>query len=262
MKFKKLFSLVAGTVLIGFVANVAFLAQNPVHAEPQDGTLPAPPPVCVFGWSKDSCNGSLTGTVNAYTCTRVIDGTTVTCKTFHVSNATLEMPVKQSSGGCGIVAEQLCDRTPQLEGKLVIHGDFYFGVDNCPYRGAWQGRWRLYDSNSNPVASGQGNGTLGTGSHRSIGPCLLPFGYQCNVDCEKCYDVESQDIGGGLTVWRVALEGALIGKITAGTWIDSTLSITLSGTLNTDGNSSEPFDFGNWFYCGASDGVILAECQQ
>lgn len=230
-----------------------FSSQSEVKAE-EAKAKSSIGPVCVFGWSKDTCSGELMGNVSKTECRRTIDGEHTTCGTYYLRNAEFKIPIKQGVGTCGTMFFERCDQTPQLDGTLLIYGDFVFGTDNCPYRGGWSGEWRLIDNNGAYVANGTGSGTLGTGSQRAIGPCIGPdFG--CSVDCKDCYDVNFDG-----NRWHVGFEGALYGTVFDGEWTSSTISITLSGNLSTPGDAGGPNDFGKWFFCGASDGVVMARC--
>lgn len=243
--------------LLGALLLSLTLTSTPaVAADTEEVSEPIPAPVCVFGWSKNTCNGLLKGEVDTYTCQRVVEEEIVDCRTFHIKDAEFRIPIKRNEQGC---SGEPCDEVPQLDGTIILRGSFVFGHGDCPFRGAWEGEWRLVDNGGTIVAYGTGSGTLGTGSHRAVGPCILPQGFGCNENCEKCYDVNRFSVGDQF-VWQVGFEGALRGEVFAGEWSSSLISISLSGTLNAYGNHLQPYSFEEWHYCGASDGVVLAKC--
>jgi hypothetical protein len=216
--------------------------------------------VCVFGWSKDICQGDMfTDVIDEYGCHRDIDGTVVNCKTVVARDATFEISL-QSNGDKCCNDGTTCDETKHLNGKLILQGNFTFrGNQCCPYRGCWCGEWKLIDNSGETVASGTGGGPLGTGSHRAP-DCPNPQ-TQCSPNCEKCYDVQFVPSGvDPFGTWYVGLEGCLNGTVFAGPFKSSAICVTISGHLLTGGTTGGPSSFGQWKFCGASDGTVLAKC--
>jgi hypothetical protein len=264
MKSFKRYRYVSASALIALCAVAAYLVlqQQPAIGEPR--AMLTDPPLCVFGWSKDICEGKLGGDqIKEYSCFRIINGSLVECKTVEVNNATLKFTVSSSGGTCGNAAEVKCDETEKLDGTIYITGDFIFRKhDECPFRGCWRGEWKLVVDNVT-IGSGEGHGTLGTGSHRAP-TCIGPANQFCSPDCEKCADVQfipSSDPPFQGT-WFVGLEGCLDGFIDQGPFKSSEVCVVISGTLRTPGSAGEPFDFASWEFCGASDGTVLAKCEQ
>ena len=243
------------------VAPIAVAATTTTTIEARD-TAPnwLPAPTCVLGWSKNSCNGTLRGHVTYDVCRRVIDGQHVTCRTAYLKGAEFIIPVRGSGEGCSPFSIVTCDRTPQLDGRIALKGDFVFDLSSgCNYRGAWEGEWRLIDNNGAVVASGSGTGTLGTGSHRAP-TCFVPqIPLICGIDCEGCYDVQQTATHQG-TYWHVGIEGNLQGEVFAGELQSSEVRVMLSGTINTRNPSNAEPDLSEWIFCGATDGVVLSKC--
>lgn len=243
------------------VVAAAYLAPGKAVATATEKAA-ADGPVCVFGWSKDTCAGWMYGgEVRDYGCVRVIDHDIVECKTVVVHNATFELELESNPERCG--PQSTCDETKHLNGRLFITGDFTFRYqDPCRFRGAWQGKWKL-EVDGRSVAEGEGHGPLGTGSHRRTG-CNVPPGSLCSGEaCERCYDVQylpdSQFPNVGS--WVIGVEGCLFGDVFDGPFASSQIVVTLSGSLMTSGTPGGPHDFSVWKYCGTSDGTVLAKCE-
>lgn len=237
-------------------------APEPAPAPAQDAdSLCFDAPVCVFGWSKDICQGEMfSDFVTEYGCKRTIDGNTVECKTIVVKSAVFDFPINSNPDKC-CSADELCDETKHLNGTLYINANFTFRANNCcPYRGCWCGDWKLVDQGGTTIASGTAAGPLGTGSHRAP-DCPDPQ-KQCSPDCEKCYDVQyvPDQFNPQYGTWYVGLEGCLHGTVFKGPFESSGVCVTISGHLLTGGTINGPSSFGAWKFCGASDGTILAKC--
>lgn len=214
-------------------------------------------PVCVFGFSKDACEGGLSGRSKDFTCTR--NG--VECRTSIVQHATLKFPIVSNPDACadpfGILGR--CDEAPSLDGTIVIEGEFTFRRQGpCILRGCWSGDFKLITLDGATVASGTARGTLGTGTHRAAGALCLDA---CLPDCERCYAVAFVPFGAFDGNWEVHLEGCLEGAVTVGEFESSAFCVNIAGILTTPGTVVGPDSVEEWRYCGTADGVLLAKCK-
>lgn len=227
-------------------------------AAPQP-TVAQSSPVCVFGFSKDSCEGLFCcGTAEGVTCTR--NG--MDCRTVIVRDNIFKFQLRQSPGLCSDPASPTlgrCDETERLDGTVQVRGGFTLRYQQpCRFRGCWEGEFIL-ETEEGIVGSGLAIGTLGTGSHRSP-TCVTNA--PCGNDCERCYEVQFiPNPDGGIGTWIVHLEGTLDGSITSGSFASSDLCVSVQGSLRSPGTLSGPTDVTEWDFCGTADGVVLAKCE-
>lgn len=268
MQTQKLLALTAA-IVAGAVTSIAVISsQKTVHAveftesasQSEESSFF---PTCVFGWSKNNCQGSLTGNAFSDVCVLGTGPVEQLCRTHYVRGE-LTFPVRVNSEACDPTSTRRCDQTPELVGRLTIYGEFVFSGQGCHLRGAWKGDWRMADVNGQHLAFGTGQGTLGTSSQRTP-TCLSSdqSGVRCPRDCNSCYNVTTSP-GSSHTQpvnWHVGLEGVLEGTVNAGSLNGSEIMVTVTGVLSTPGTNSGPSNLGSWRYCGASDGVVLARCQ-
>lgn len=213
-------------------------------------------PQRVLAFSKDICDGKI-GDGDAVITQCEEDGAITLC----VRNAIWKWEMIPNEKECvdcnGDVGR--CDETAgRKDGTLVMETDFTLRINGpCRFRGCWTGRWR-FEARDGTVFAGRAMGTFGVGTHRPL------FCAEVNQrDCERCHDVEFQPIQGDLGLWRIGVEGSLLGDVISP--VDpprESLCFSLSGDLfalgTCDGGPSDPNSFR---FQGTADGVLNQLCE-
>lgn len=214
----------------------------------------AAPSICVYAFSKNICDSRLIGGLVEETFCGD------NCHTITVRDATWVMPMRSNREACsGIIDPQLgrCDEVPEKDGQLKANVNYLIRYnDPCKFRGCITSTYAEYQAADGTVYIGTLNGTIGVGTHRRI-TCPL---YERQRDCEKCLDVEfffPPVAPSG--VWRFGVELTFHGRRADGV-VGDELCFSLSGDLFANGTASGPFEFINWRFAGAADGVHTAPC--
>ncbi len=250
-----LFAIVAVTTSIVFYVGTSDVKAAPVAAAaaataPQISVFPTP--ACLYGISKDLCDGLLQPNP------RIIQSCDqFGCRTLSGVNETLGASVSINPDLCtGPTSPTAghCDQI-QLNGGLRLYG-FNFDLkinDPCKYRGCWTSKFRI-DYEDGTVVSGTASGTLGVGTHRQTCSTADP----CGEDCESCQDTGFDPNTG---MWNIGLEGCLNGAYLGMNC--ATVCMTISGDLTAAGNNIGITDIetATFRFCGALDGVARIECE-
>lgn len=202
-------------------------------------------PDCLYGFSKDFCEGWLTyGTIHQTTCP---DGS---CETAFVQDATLTLPLQRNLNLCS--SDGKCDEAERKDGKLKVAVTYTLRLNKpCKYRGCIEGEGVLYCDDGTKYV-GRFMGTLGAGTHREF---VCPKAR--TAFCEKCVDVEFIPEYGA---WRIGWEASFHGARTDAELPDE-ICISLSGDFYAPGNSDGIFDpSGNFPTYGTADGVWGVSC--
>ncbi|MEM1186476.1 MAG: hypothetical protein AAGI53_15915 [Planctomycetota bacterium] len=199
--------------------------------------------VCVRGFSKDFCNGSLIpGTITSGSCTA--GGSA--CKTWVVSNARLDTTVDSNFQLCA--SNGRCDEAPGKNGDLRAEITYTLRAqDPCPYRGYYEGKWELIAVDGT-VYQGTVTGTIGAGSHRETA---------CGAgadNCERCVDTEFTG------VWRLGTEATFKGERIGGPLgIRDEIVFSMAGDFISPATASGGLNVNSgWVFVGNGDGVYVS----
>ena len=226
------------------------------------GTQESNTPVCIVGFSKNLCNGSLTGGLwKRVECQFPID-----CTTLVGTGALLKVNMLNNPEICGPGIADTCDEAPDVSGDFQAKLDFRIRLNGpCPVRGCWEGKWNLFDGGpiTIPIASGDIEGTLGVGTHR-VPPCLTPVGVRCGDECERCYNAQLSPVINPLS-WTIHVEGSIRGKVLQGKHAGCQVCVTMQGYFvapaGADGLPIPPDQIASgWSFCGTADGVLECDC--
>lgn len=216
------------------------------------------PSVCLVGFSKNLCNGTLTGGL----WKRVECDFPIACTTLVGTNSLLRVNMLNNLEICGPGFTDTCDEAPDVMGVFQANLNFRIRLNGpCPVRGCWEGTWKLFGDTPLPIASGNMEGTLGVGTHR-VPPCITPVGVRCGDDCERCYNAQLDT-----TVfpprWIIHAEGSIRGTVSQGKHAGCRVCVTMQGYFvaqaDADGNLIPPDD-APWTFCGTADGVLECDC--
>jgi hypothetical protein len=231
---------VAAGVLVAVPKSIAPAAV----AAPKATTLQKFPD-CLYGFSKDFCDGLLTyGVLHQTTCP---DGS---CDTAFVQDATLTLPLQRNFTLCS--SDGKCDEAELKDGKLKVAVNYTLRLNKpCKYRGCIEGSGTLY-CNDGTQYTGTFMGTLGAGTHRNFVCPKARTGF-----CEKCVDAEFVREYGA---WRIGWEASFHG-IRTDAATDDEVCISLSGDFYAPGNQDGIFDpSGNFPTFGTADGTWGVSC--
>lgn len=234
-------------------ASAAALPMPLVSVLPESVAQPDQPQVaCLVGFSKDYCNGSVTPLeLSQFNCiTPIPEGT---CRGVKLAGA-FNINLFSSTLGCGSTNPGTCDET--INGQLAVRSTFLIRLqESCPYRGCWSGS-ATFAGSDHSVYTGTLMGTLGVGTHRSIGP--VSFCAQNGRACERCYDVEFNPQSG---LWRIGFEATFQGR-RADQPTGQELCFSLSGDFFIPGTAAGGpiWDSNAWRVNGTADGIHLTFC--
>ena len=215
-------------------------------------------PTCIWGVSKNLCNGSLRfGDWVVTQCGPCINLVGV--------DALLEVRVNHNTDPCCDTVDIPCDDAEKLVGVLVAKGEYHIRLnDPCPVRGWWQTPWDLYSVDGPLLASGWLDGTIGTGTHR-VPLCISPGPVQrCGDKCEVCYMAEF-DASSEPGRWIIHVEGSMVGTVLEGQYAGCLVQVTMQGFFtapaDADGLPVPPNKIeAGWKFCGTADGVLDCPC--
>ena len=238
------------------------LTSESESAPAVDAAPPLVEPSCIWGFSKNLCNGHLRG--GQWVVTHCGP-----CVTLVGQDAKLEVRVLHNPDPCSETSIIPCDDTESLIGVLIGKGDYHIRLNGpCPVRGWWQTPWDLIDADGLNLATGWLDGTLGTGTHRvPLCPSPGPVPDRCGDKCELCYMAEfdnSFDPGR----WIIHVEGSMVGTVIADqhVYAGCMVRVTMQGFFvapaDSDGLPIPPDQVENgWTFCGTADGVLDCPCE-
>lgn len=245
------------------------VSAGPVHPQQaaqlqtagKGGTADTGTPLCILGFSKNMCDGELTGgDWKTVSCDVSPPGP---CSTLVGTNATLSVTLQNNPDTCGTISELPCDEAPDVVGQFNAALDFRIRLnENCPVRGCWEGTWEITGAIEPPIASGGIEGTLGVGTHR-VPACPAPNA--CDTQCETCYAAVFDD-SKEPAFWTFHVEGSMRGLVLEGEHAGCRVCVTMQGYFvaeaGTDGSPLPPDETiaGAWTFCGTIDGVLECDC--
>ena len=226
------------------------------------GPLDNNPAVCLVGFSKNLCNGNLTGGL----WKRVQCTTPIACKTLIGTDAQLRVNMRNNPDLCDPNGVATCDEAPDVSGVFVAKLNFRVRLNGpCPVRGCWEGTWTLFGDGPVifPIASGNIEGTLGVGTHR-VPLCVTPVPGRCGDPCERCYNAQL-DPNVEPPRWIIHVEGSMRGTVSQGQHAGCRVCVTVQGYFvapaDADGNLIPPnVTPTGWSFCGTADGVLECDC--
>ncbi|HYD00824.1 MAG TPA: hypothetical protein VEB22_06310 [Phycisphaerales bacterium] len=257
---------IAGLAVRGGAAATATATKAPlptVLALPAVSTLAAPGPVqgpgpfaqvrdCVYGISKDTCEGRLKGDSFYQTgC----DDAPIPCRTFHLDNAAWEFPLVSSNLNCATTPfshQGWCDEfRERTDGRFLGRVSLIIREqETCRYRGTIDGEGE-YSMNDGSVYRGRLVGVYGIGADRAPA---------CSTDarsCENCLDV--QWIQAEQPYWRFGVEVIFDGyRVDQPT--GERIRLNISGSLTTPGGPGAPDKLYSYRFSGTADGVLIYTC--
>jgi hypothetical protein len=210
-------------------------------------------PSCIWGVSKNLCNGTLRGgkwdIVKCGECVNLVG-----------LESKLEVRMLHNQDPCCEFSTVPCDEAEKLQGILVGAGEFHIRLNEpCPVRGWWQMPWDVYESTgTKPIATGWLDGTLGTGTHR-VPKCRVPWPEErrCGDKCETCYMAEYNP---KTNQWIIHVEGSMVGK----TIKECQVRVTMQGFFTAPADKKGlpiPPSKKEWTFCGTVDGVLDCPCK-
>jgi hypothetical protein len=224
-------------------------------AQPQPGPGPdAQLRDCIYGMSKDACEGWLKG--EQYYDTEC-DGGPTPCRTFHLDNGEWVFYAVSSNLICSTTPDSRrgwCDEfRDRTDGRFKARVSLALREQEpCRYRGTIDGEAE-YGMNDGSLYKGRFIGLVGAGADRN------PACAHTDVaSCENCLDVEW--VGhSDQPYWRFGVE-----VIFDGTRVDmptgETIRLNISGSLTTPGPSSAPDKLYSYKFIGTADGVQKYVC--
>jgi hypothetical protein len=214
-------------------------------------------PICVLGFSKDVCGGSLaSGIWTQPVCT--VPGN---CQTLQGQGAKLSLPVNSNTAACNtapsICAVGRCDEASSIVGRLEAQIDLNAQRRACcPGRGSWGGDFSITDPLGVLTVRGNMQSSLGVGTHRATTTCT---GTTCTgLNCERCYDARFDPT---TSLWSLASEGFMEGEVLAGQHAGCRLRASYQGRFTANGDANGPLaPAPSWSFCGNIDGVLECPC--
>lgn len=240
-------------VSIGFAFCALVVAQPALAGGPQG---PITDNVCIYGFSKSWCDGSVRGgDWDVFTCPDCPDRAVL--KGF---GALFDGQLTAGTGTCmGPDGQRgACDDAKDLAGALRATVDFNaLRGAACPGRGSWGGTWTLFDGTVFPPlrATGRIDATVGVGTHR-VNECQFA---SCGPNCELCYNATFTD---ATSIWVLHNEGFLEGEVLAGHFEGCRIRASLQGKVEANGDVFGPLPPNDeWFNsCFTLDGVLECPC--
>jgi hypothetical protein len=210
-------------------------------------------PDCIYGISKDVCEGRLKGE-REYT-TGCDTGTTP-CRTYHLDEAAWEFPLVSSNLRCATNDQSrrgLCDELgDRSDGRFVARVNLALREQEpCRFRGTIDGEATYY-MNDGSVYEGKLIGVIGVGADRT------PACSTDAVSCEDCLDIQwinNFDPGS----WRFGVEVIFDGRRTD-IANGERVRLNISGNLNTPGGVGGPDRLNAYRFIGTADGMQIGFC--
>ena len=237
--------------VVAVVPAVSTLAAGPVIG-PVD---PAPfaPRDCVYGISKDVCEGRLKGENHYETgC----DSGPLPCRTFHLDGAEWEFPLVTSNLICAtndFSHRGYCDEfRERTDGRFRARVNLIIREQEpCRYRGTIDGEAE-FSMTDGSVYKGRFLGVYGIGADRT------PACHTNDVrSCENCLDI--QWVETHEPYWRFGVEVIFDGyRVDQPT--GERVRLNISGSLITPGGPDAPDKLYAYKFTGTADGVLIYNC--
>jgi hypothetical protein len=226
-------------------------------APPDEFTAEGMDPSCIWGVSKNLCDGRLYGgkwdIVKCGECVNLVG-----------LESKLEVRMLHNPDPCCDLSTTPCDEAEKLYGVLVGKGEYHIRLNKpCPIRGWWQTPWDVYtQTGTKPIASGWLDGTLGTGTHRVPKcPDITPEYRRCGDKCETCYMAEF-DASVKPGRWIIHVEGSMVGKTVNECQVRVTMQGFFVAPADKEGMPIPPNELEKgWTFCGTVDGVLDCPCK-
>ncbi|MFT3686191.1 MAG: hypothetical protein QM783_14925 [Phycisphaerales bacterium] len=229
------------------VAAVAASAEKPAAAaEARD---------CIYGMSKDACEGRLKGESQYFTgC----DAGPLPCRTYHLNDAKFDLYLASSNLTCSTTPESergLCDEfRNETDGRFDARVSVVLRQQEpCRFRGTIDGE-ATYRMNSGPVYSGKIIGLIGSGADR-VPACHTEVPI---ARCESCLDIQFVK-DADPTYWRLGTEIIFEG-VRTDIATGERLRLNISGSFTSNGGRDGPERLNEYRFIGTADGVQIFVC--